>query len=61
MDRVVTASAANGTAFFVAGTTTELVRETQRRHGLAPTAAAAVGRLVTAAALLGTELRAASA
>jgi len=56
MDCVVTASAANGTAFFVAGTTTELVREAQRRHGLAPTAAAAVGRLVTAAALLGTGL-----
>jgi molecular chaperone Hsp33 len=56
MDCVVTASAANGTAFFVAGTTTELVREVQRRHALAPTAAAAVGRLVTAAALLGTGL-----
>jgi molecular chaperone Hsp33 len=57
MDRVVTASAANGTVSFVAGTTTDLVRETQRRHGLAPTAAAAVGRLVTAAALLGASLK----
>jgi len=57
MDRVVTASAANGTVSFVAGTTTELVRETQRRHALAPTAAAAVGRLVTAAALLGASLK----
>lgn len=57
MDRVVTASAANGTVSFVAGTTTELVRETQRRHVLAPTAAAAVGRLVTAAALLGASLK----
>jgi molecular chaperone Hsp33 len=57
MDRVVTASAASGTISFVAATTTELVRETQRRHGLAPTAAAAVGRLVTAAALLGSSLK----
>ena len=57
MDRVVTASAANGTVSFVAGTTTELVRETQLRHALAPTAAAAVGRLVTAAALLGAGLK----
>ncbi len=57
MDRVVTASAAHGTVSFVAGTTTELVRETQLRHGLAPTASAAVGRLVTAAALLGSSLK----
>jgi molecular chaperone Hsp33 len=57
MDRVVTASAASGTVSFVAGITTELVRETQVRHTLAPTAAAAVGRLVTAAALLGTSLK----
>ena len=57
MDRVVTASAANGTVSFVAGITTELVRETQLRHGLAPTASAAVGRLVTAAALLGSSLK----
>lgn len=56
MDRVVTASAANGTVALVAGTTTELVREAQRRHDLAPTASAAVGRLVTAAALLGASL-----
>jgi len=57
MDRVITASAANGTVSFVAGSTTELVRETQRRHVLAPTAAAAVGRLVTAATLLGASLK----
>jgi molecular chaperone Hsp33 len=57
MDRVVTASAANGTVSFVSGITTELVRETQLRHALAPTASAAVGRLVTAAALLGASLK----
>jgi molecular chaperone Hsp33 len=57
MDRVVTASAANGSVSFVAGTTTELVGEAQRRHDLAPTASAAVGRLITAAALLGASLK----
>jgi molecular chaperone Hsp33 len=57
MDRVVTASAANGTVSFVAGTTTQLVREAQQRHDLAPTASAAVGRLITAAALLGASLK----
>lgn len=56
MDRIVTASAANGTVSLVAGTTTELVREAQQRHDFSPTAAAAVGRLVTAAALLGASL-----
>ena len=56
MDRLISASAANGSVSFVAGITTELVRETQFRHGLAPTAAAAVGRLATAAALLGSAL-----
>jgi molecular chaperone Hsp33 len=56
MDRVVTASAANGTVSLVAGTTTDLVREAQLRHDLAPTAAAAVGRLISAAALLGASL-----
>jgi molecular chaperone Hsp33 len=33
-----------------------LVRETQARHALAPTASAAVGRLITGAALLGASL-----
>jgi molecular chaperone Hsp33 len=41
----------------VAGITTDLVREAQERHGLAPTASAAVGRLITGAALLGASLK----
>jgi len=52
----VTASAANGTVSLAAGITTGLVREAQARHTLAPTASAAVGRLITGAALLGTSL-----
>jgi len=56
-DRIVTATASNGSFSIVAGNTTELVRETQRRHALAPTASAAVGRLLTGAALLGASLK----
>src|SRR5471032_1633421 len=55
-DKIVTASAANGTVSLVAGITTEIVREAQARHVLAPTASAAVGRLLTGAALLGASL-----
>ncbi len=56
MDRIVTASAARGTVSLAAGVTSGLVREARERHDLAPTASAAVGRLLTAAALLGTSL-----
>jgi len=57
MDRITTASAARGTVSLVAGITTDLVREVRERHDLAPTASAAVGRLLTAAALLGSSLK----
>jgi molecular chaperone Hsp33 len=57
MDRIVTASAAHGTVSLVAGITTGLVREARERHDLAPTSSAAVGRLLTAAALLGASLK----
>ncbi len=56
MDRIVTASAARGTVSLAAGITTGLVREARERHDLAPTSSAAVGRLLTAAALLGASL-----
>lgn len=56
-DRILTATAVDGTFSIVAGITTELVREMQRRHDLAPTASAAVGRLTTGAALLGASLK----
>lgn len=52
----MTASAANGTVSLVAGVTTRVVREAQQRHRLAPTASAAVGRLITGAGLLGASL-----
>ena len=41
----------------MSGVTTALVREARERHDLAPTASAAVGRLVTAAALLGASVQ----
>lgn len=56
-DRIVTATAVDGSFSIVAGITTELVRDMQRRHELAPTASAAVGRLTTGAALLGASLK----
>ncbi len=55
-DRLVTASAVQGTVSLVAGVTTQIVREAQERHRLAPTASAAVGRLISGAALLGASL-----
>ena len=56
-DRILTATAANGSFSIAAGITTGLVRELQSRLELSPTASAAAGRLVTAAALLGTSLK----
>ena len=56
-DEILTATAADAGFAIVAGITTELVRQTQLRHGLAPTAAAAAGRLITATALLGSSLK----
>lgn len=56
-DRIVIATAADGSFSIVAGITTDLVADMQRRHALAPTASAAVGRLLTGASLLGASLK----
>ncbi|HEY8297304.1 MAG TPA: Hsp33 family molecular chaperone HslO [Candidatus Baltobacteraceae bacterium] len=56
-DLIIAASAPEAGFAVVAGITTELVRESQVRHALAPTAAAAVGRITTGAALLGASLK----
>lgn len=56
-DGSLIASAPEAGIAFVVGITTGLVREIQSRHALSPTASAAVGRLATAAALLGTGLK----
>jgi molecular chaperone Hsp33 len=56
-DRIVSATSSDGSIAIVAGTTTELVREARLRHDLSPTASAALGRLLTAGALLGAGLK----
>ena len=56
-DLIISASAPQAGFALVAGITTGLVRETQRRHALSPTAAAALGRLTTGAALLAAGLK----
>jgi len=56
-DRILTATAVDGSFSIVAGITTELVADMQRRHELSPTASAAVGRLLTGSALLGASLK----
>lgn len=56
-DTIVTASAPDDGFAVTVAITTELVRETQRRHTLSPTATAAAGRLITGAALLGAGLK----
>lgn len=56
-DHIVAASAPEAGIAIVAATTTELVSEAQARHKLSPTASAAVGRLMTGAALLGSSLK----
>jgi molecular chaperone Hsp33 len=55
-DRLLSGSAATSGSSVAAAVTTDLVAEIQRRHDLSPTATAAVGRLVTGAVLLGTNL-----
>ncbi len=56
-DLIISASAPDSGFAIVAGITTELVREAQHRHGLSPTATAAVGRLTSGAALLASSLK----
>lgn len=56
-DLVITASAPDSGFSIAAAISTETVRETQQRHGLSPTATAAVGRLVTGAALMASGLK----
>ena len=56
-DLILSATAPEAGFSIVAGITTNLVSEMQTRHALSPTATAATGRLITAAALLATSLK----
>jgi molecular chaperone Hsp33 len=53
VDHLIQATAADATVRLLAGVTTELVAEACGRHRAAPTAAAALGRTLTGALLLG--------
>ena len=55
-DYSASALAAGDRVRIIAARTTDLVREAQRRHGCSPTVTAALGRLLTGAALMGTTL-----
>ncbi len=53
MDKLIHATAADGTVRLMAAVTTEIVREAVRRHQTSPTVSAALGRLLTGTLLLG--------
>ncbi|HTK37417.1 MAG TPA: Hsp33 family molecular chaperone HslO, partial [Pyrinomonadaceae bacterium] len=57
MDKLILATAADSTVRVIAAVTTETVSEAVRRHGTSPTASAALGRMLTGAALLGASLK----
>jgi molecular chaperone Hsp33 len=57
MDKLIHATAADGTVRLIAAVTTETVTEAVRRHQTSPTASAALGRMLTGAALMGASLK----
>jgi molecular chaperone Hsp33 len=56
-DYVIRVTAANGFIRGFAARTTDLVQEAQRLHGLSPVASAALGRTMTAAVMLGADMK----
>jgi len=56
-DYVIRVTAANGFIRGFAARTTDLVQEAQRLHGLSPIASAALGRALTAAVMLGIDMK----
>jgi len=57
MDKLIHATAADGTIRVMAAITTEIVREAVRRHQTSPTASVALGRVLTGTLLLGSSLK----
>lgn len=57
MDRLIHGVAANGDARLFAAVTTSTVTEAVLRHGTSPTTSAALGRMLTGAALLGASFK----
>lgn len=56
-DKIVRATAKDGMVRIIAGITTNLVNEGNKIHECTPVAAAALGRMLTAGALMGTTLK----
>lgn len=56
-DKIVRATAKDGMVRIIAGITTNMVNEGRRLHECTPVAAAALGRMLTAGALMGTTLK----
>lgn len=56
-DKIIRATAKDGMVRIIAGSTTELVQRAREIHDCTPLAAAALGRMLTAGALLGTTLK----
>ena len=56
-DKIIRAVAKDGMVRIIAGTTTELVDTARSIHECTPVAAAALGRMLTAGALLGATLK----
>ena len=57
MDKLIHATAADGTVRIIAGVTTGIVEEAVRRHGTSPTVSAAFGRMLTGALLLASTIK----
>ena len=57
MDRLVYGTAADATVRLIAAVTTDTVEEAVRRHQTSPTGSAALGRMLTGAALMGASLK----
>ncbi len=56
-DYLIRSVSQNGTIHALAAVTTQTVEDARQRHGMAPTATAALGRTLTAAGMLGATLR----
>ena len=56
-DYSIRGTAADGQILAFAANTSNMAEEARRRHELTPTAAAAVGRTLTAAAMMGCQLK----
>ena len=59
-DKIIRAVAKNGMVRIIAGITTELVEDARVIHECTPVAAASLGRMLTAGALLGATLKSVS-